>query len=476
MLLYRIFRARGCSNLKKKFLSMGIVISFLFLLPSIYYLSTNGSLVAIEKINGFMPLLNLLSSQTLQLFISIFAIFVLGGIMFYIWRFDFFESPKEAFKYIALIAGLFALILPTTSVDVYYYIGVGGLTTYGVNPYLTSIKEFVDAGHQSLLCSDGLINLGYNNFWSILVVVYGPMFTDLIAVIGRLSFHNEFIALYLYKAIVYGVHLLNTYLIYKISDDKKIMVFYGLNPFVLLQYLANGHNDIFVIAFILLAIYSLLKQKKLFLSILFLALAGSFKFITILFLPFFILYHVQKENVLSKIAACIKYGLFFIGTLIILYLPYLSSLEVLFQFLQQRELYVNSIYYLLLTFGGQNAALITKNILFVMFTLGFITCCFYFLFNKDFTWEKVSKTCIIIILVFICLILTNLQIWYAVWIVPFLCFEKTTNVVFWQSIIIEALTLCSNGNSNVAILYIANFVISIIIIGYIKIKKNRKAI
>jgi uncharacterized membrane protein len=50
---------------------------------------------------------------------------------------------------------------------------------------------------------------------------------------------------------------------------------YGANPTILFEALSNVHNDIFIVLFILLAIYFVTKKKNLMLSVAFIAMATA---------------------------------------------------------------------------------------------------------------------------------------------------------------------------------------------------------
>lgn len=71
---------------------------------------------------------------------------------------------------------------------------------------------------------------------------------------------------------------------------------YGLNPFILIEGISSVHNDMFVVMFILLAIYFLKNKKKILPSVVFLSLGAGIKYFPIILLPFMIIYHLEKKN------------------------------------------------------------------------------------------------------------------------------------------------------------------------------------
>ena len=56
-----------------------------------------------------------------------------------------FDNIKEVLKYVIVISIIFAFMLPWTSSDIFYYMGVGELDAiYKQNPYYTTMKEYYE--------------------------------------------------------------------------------------------------------------------------------------------------------------------------------------------------------------------------------------------------------------------------------------------------------------------------------------------
>ena len=137
---------------------------------------------------------------------------------------------------------------------------------------------------------------------------------------------NITVALFIFKFTNLLIHIINTYLFYRISGKKKFAVLYGLNPFILIEAIANVHNDIIILFFVLISLYFLLKRKNLLLSIIALALATGVKYFTILLLPVVILYHFRTEKRLSvRFLRCIEYGVIFLVIFALEYILYFIS-------------------------------------------------------------------------------------------------------------------------------------------------------
>ncbi len=275
-----------------------IIASILFAMPSIVYWFQKKSVFQFGPYFQFlydMPISR--ATQTL-LYILLLAILVILYVMILRKRKEIFFNTKKMFLFISIIAILFVIVLPFTCSDIFYYLGIGRLDSrYHQNPYYTTIKDYVEQGdNQQYLQTDTVLAQGYENDWANATVVYGPIWTLICRIIAGLSFGNINIGLLVFKLVNVLVHLLNCYLIYKISHKRLFTCIYGLNPFILIEGIACVHNDIFVVMFVLLALYFLTKKKNLVATVSFLAMATAIKYFAIILLPFVIIYYFRKET------------------------------------------------------------------------------------------------------------------------------------------------------------------------------------
>lgn len=279
-----------------------IIASIIFAMPSILYLIEKKTIFQFGPYFQFlydMPISRV--TQTL-LYIFILAILSMLYVLAIKKRKEIFSSTKKMFLFIAIIAMIFVVVLPFLSSDIFYYLGVGRLdSTYHQNPYYTTIKEFVEQEENSqYLQTDTVLAQGYQNDWRDATVVYGPIWTLICKSVASISFGNIDIALLIFKLVNVLVHLGNCYLIYKISHKKLFTCIYGLNPFILIEGIACVHNDIFVVLFILLALYFLTEKKNLVLTVTFLAMATAIKYFAIILLPFVVIYYFREETPLKR--------------------------------------------------------------------------------------------------------------------------------------------------------------------------------
>ena len=287
----------GFINSKKVIMVVFILASILFAIPSIQYLVENRT---IRNFNEYFQFYLDDTNRVEQTIIYIVILTVLTIFYFLIVknRDKLFKTNKQMYVYIAIISLIFVIVVPFLSSDVFYYLGVGRLeSAYGQNPYYVTIKDFVESGDNSqYLEQDTVLAKGYENDWGSTTVVYGPVWTLICKIVAGISFGNIDIALLLFKLLNMVIHLVNCYLIYKLTGKKLFVLLYGLNPYMFIEGIANVHNDIYVVTCILTALYFLLKKKNIIVSIVFLALATAIKYFAILLLPFMIIYYFRDKK------------------------------------------------------------------------------------------------------------------------------------------------------------------------------------
>src|SRR5699024_6382427 len=249
-----------------------------FVVPSIIYLIQNKSIYRFTWVWTYLFRFPTTSSERMVnaiMFFALITILFLAYILIAKKHKQIFKSKKQIFILIAIVSVLFAVIIPYTSTDVYSYIANGwSAAHYGENPYYVSTGEIVDSAGQN----EPMFNK-VANCWRYETVVYGPLWTAICTILSWLSFGNIDVALLIFKLANLIVHLINCVLVYKITIKKLFLILYGLNPFILFEALSNVHNDIFIILFILLAIYFTIRKKNLFIAVAFVALATAIKYL-----------------------------------------------------------------------------------------------------------------------------------------------------------------------------------------------------
>lgn len=266
-----------------------------------------------------------------------------------------------------------------------------------------------------------------DNFWANTTVVYGPISQIIFKLCTKISNKNINICIITFKFINILIHLLNCYLIYKISNKKIFSVIYGLNPSILLEFIGNMHNDTILVAFILLAIYFIYKKNNLKISILFLALSTGMKYFSILLLPFFIIYYYRdNKKITYRFIKCIQYGIIFLGLILLEYLFYFQDYTVLIGIITQTSKYSKSIYSAILLKNKEIVVELRYIVLYV-FYLYYIKVFTEIIFEKNIKWRNVIKKCNNI-LVFSMLLLTTFQQWYLIWLFTIIMWQNNKKI------------------------------------------------
>ena len=424
----------------KKLKIIFIILSLIFAIPSIIYWIQNKTILGFSTYFNFFINTNINKIFSTIVYLIIFISLMI--VYFYmIKKKHEFKDIKQILKYVAIIGAIFMIILPWTTSDIFYYMGVGELdSVYGQNPYYVTIEEYYNENCEDI--NDTILEQGAMNVWADTTVVYGPVAQFIFKICSFISIKNVDICLFVFKLLNYIVHIANCYLIFKISSKKKFALIYGLNPFILFEFIANVHNDIILVLFVILSIYFIKKKKNIYLSILFLALATGIKYFSILLLPVIILYYFREEKRLGiRFLRCIQYGIIFLIIFVLEYVLYIQDLQVFIGLFTQLERYAKSIYSVILQVNKDLLAWVRGTII-IFFLLYYIKFCIDLLTSKDIkliiSIRKYNLSLILAIL-----ILTNCQQWYLGWLFATIMWQKSDMI---KNIIgISAITEIANS-------------------------------
>lgn len=418
-----------------------ILSTILFILPAILYLIKNGTVHGFDR--WFYFLLND-SNRNMQTLLYIAALSIMTILYFIIVKRQsmMFENIKQILVYTAIISSIYLLSITFTSSDVFYYLGIGRIDSkYHQNPYYTTITEFVESqNNDDILKNDTVLSQGYQNYWADTTVVYGPLWTIVCKIVAALSLGNIDFGIFIFRIINILIHILNCYLIYAISKKKVFSVIYGLNPFVLIEGIMCVHNDIFVICFILLGLYFLLKKKSIKLAIISLAMATAIKYFTVLLLPLFIIYYFKNEKISIRILRCLEYGMFFVLILLIPYLFYVRDIDVLAGILTQQTKFAKNFYIIIMEyFTPASLPKLINKFLLCAFVIIYFFSCLILLYNPKIKFIQEAKKFEGFLIAFLFLLITNFQPWYIMWLLPLLMWQKSDNIklIVQLSLIVE---------------------------------------
>ena len=398
-----------------------VLLNILFAVPSVVYFIKYKTLFGFNIENNFfldLFLNNIVATITYTILFVLLMIFYS-----LLLKNDIFKNTKQTFMYIAIISVIYVFIVPWTSTDIFYYIGVGELDgVYHQNPYYVTMAEYYNENKD--IINDEILESGAKNCWASTTVIYGPIAQMIFSFCSRISFKNTTLAIFNFKIFNLIIHMLNCYLIFKLCNKKIYSLMYGINPFILFELIGNVHNDVVVIFFVLLALYFVIKKKNIIASIVALTLATGIKYYTVLLLPVVVLYYFRDEkNVRNRIIKCVECALIFGIIYLVQYIPYFKDIKILFASFVQGEKYTKSIYAALINLKFEKISVILKGMVVIILLLKCIDTYISFLFEENKNISKMLRKYNSILILAI-LILSNCQIWYFSWLFP---------TIMWQS-------------------------------------------
>ena len=164
----------------------------------------------------------------------LFGLFVCYGV-FFRYGLQLFQTWKRLCIVLCLSAALLACSYPALTYDLFNYIITAKVTfTYHENPYVVMPVEIHNEPYLAFTRAANKVAL------------YGPVWLVLTAIphaLGNGNIWQTIIAFKLMNALAY---IGFSYLIYRVTKNLTNVIFFALNPLVLIEVLMNGHNDIYM--------------------------------------------------------------------------------------------------------------------------------------------------------------------------------------------------------------------------------------
>ena len=163
-------------------------------------------------------------------------------------------NKKILFLGAILVAILSSFSFPFLSRDIFtYYFSSKMVLYYHVNPYIVAPIEFLN--------KDLFVGLVHNIASPYL---YGRGFLLYTVIIMMVTSYQRVLTFFaLYKLLNVAMFLTGGMLIYRLFSDKRIFAIWFFNPYLLLEWLVNGHNDVIMAFFFILAFYLFSKRKRI---------------------------------------------------------------------------------------------------------------------------------------------------------------------------------------------------------------------
>ena len=443
-----------------------VIISLLIMIPSIIFnvLHNNDKIINYVDSNIFYGLINKPIDKQYPIFLIVTIILTILFLLMCKFRKRVFKSTKSLIQFIIIIGAIYAIMIPTSSCDIYSYIASGRIQTkYHENPYYTSTLDIMNKNPEDKI----MYNVA--RCWWNEKSIYGPYWMLITNLYSVFSGNSIFAAIYVYKLMAFLLFILSIFLIKKITKNDLYVMLFGLNPYILYQFLANGHNDFYVIFLVLLAIYLFKVKNKKELSVACLAIATSIKYYPVLFVPFLLFYFIKDEkNIKDKICKLALYSIEYLFIVLFPYIFYARDINAILNPLIQQSKYSYSLQAAIFFLSDKNDALMNVISKCILASFAFY---YLYLFIRDFfikdniTFEEIAGDLAKITIFFIVVVLTCYNSWYIGWIVPFIIFRnikenrifaywEVSSMMFDHIIYNPNLMPVPNSHLNIAYLYI----------------------
>lgn len=198
-------------------------------------------------------------------------------------------NSSTIWKLIWFSVGILLLSYPALSNDIFNYIATAKVTyLYGENPYLVMPIEIEN--------EPMLVFMHAGNKFAL----YGLSWILLTAIPYLMGFGNLLLTMFAFKLFIASFYIGLCLVIWRLSGRKVFsLIFFALNPLVLLETFVGVHNDVVAMFFALFAFY-LLRKRSLGLSLMIFVVSIFIKYATIFLLPVYIFAFVltlKKKNI-----------------------------------------------------------------------------------------------------------------------------------------------------------------------------------
>lgn len=252
-------------------------------------------------------------------------------------------SERATLWLILAFGGLFALtmtfVYPITAIDIFNYIAQSLiLVQYHADPTIMPAAHYA---HDPLMALSG--------GWGRVGAPYGPLGIMIDALPTLISGRNILANLLLLKLLFSSLFLVEAFLVYKIvsrfAPEYALSgaLFVAWNPLVLFECSVNGHNDIAMMLFVLLAVLALLEDRPVF-ALVSLTASALIKSATVILIPLFFMYSMMhqsthRERFRFAILTCLSS----LAYVCVIYIPFWHGIETFQHFLSQDQYYLDSL-------------------------------------------------------------------------------------------------------------------------------------
>lgn len=189
--------------------------------------------------------------------------YLILALLYLVWFFGTqrlytFSSFSRILKITAVFLGLAFISYPLGN-DIYLYLHAGLMDLSNVNPFVVRAGSFTSA-------LSSFVDWGQTS-------TYGPVSQLLFTLSAACLAIHPFLAIYSFKAVCLGLHILNGYLLWRyilsgkitpalqVPERGKITLAYLINPLLLMEQVGSAHVDVLVSSSLVLFAACLLRHR-----------------------------------------------------------------------------------------------------------------------------------------------------------------------------------------------------------------------
>jgi len=334
----------------------------------------------------------------------------------------------------AIFAFTTIFVYPINAQDLFYYFARSlVMVQHGANPMVTPPSQFP---------KDPLMQLaGWVINWP---SAYGPLAQLIHALPVLIAGRNVLASLLLFKLIFSAMLIVEAFFIYKILSHiaPKLALSGALalawNPFALLEYSANSHNDIAMTLLITLAVFALVKERHIW-AVTFITASVLIKFASLVIIPLFFIYSFrQQPTKKARLTYTTKAIIVFLSVMIDSYALFWAGLQTFQRSFTQVQIYLNSFSVLLVDFCSPGISYDhAKMIGWALFG----ACFLYALWLSSRDFLSMLKACAITMFTLLAFGTTFVQPWYFIWPFALSILIPQTEVSLASFLLLYAVTL-----------------------------------
>jgi hypothetical protein len=345
-----------------------------------------------------------------------FKFLIAFTILFILFGFAWWETrnfhDRATLWAILSFSSIFALtaifVYPVTAIDIFNYIVQSlVLVQYGANPMITPPSHF--APDPLMQLAGGFVNVPSP---------YGPLAQVLQAALVAIGGRNVLFSLLLLKFSFSAMLIVEAFFIYKIFSHiaPKFALSGTLalawNPFALFEYSANGHNDIAMTLFIILAAFALMKEHHIW-ALMLVTTSALIKFSSLPLIPLFFIYSFTHQPTIKK---CIFYSIVSIigssAIVLTIWAYFWAGPDTLMYLLNVTHNKLYSFSMFVQDFSSNHISFNNAELIgWVLFTI----CFAYAMWLSSRHFSSMLKGCAITTFALLAFSATYVQVWYLIW-------------------------------------------------------------